>query len=303
MRGIVWWSGVIIVALVSGFLTHQVILPVTQGQGYTDSLLNGNMTTVVTAVEDVSLRRTITGNLVELRTLPSDIVPDGAITTLDEAIGLMSLVDVYAGEALLSQNMVTPDEVTRRLALSIPESETVVPIPIDSQLIRTGLIRPGDSVDIASTFEIEIQSSSSVDAVPETVALLRNIEVHALILPIENGVENLSPRAAAGRSGVFRTSENDGQTIIVTLDRNDAITLQHVIDIGGKLGVLLHVPGNEGVVETRPVDARYLAERYKIPLVRGAPFELSEEYFLDNIEEFIFTGKDIPKPDIPEISN
>lgn len=301
MRGILWWFGVTIVALSAGYLTHQVILP--NGQGSDQSVLTRNATEVIVAVQDIPLRRTISGAELEVRTLPSDSVPDGALTSLDEAIGLMSSIDVFAGEALLSQNMTTPDEVTRRLALSIPETKTVVPIPIDSQLIRTGLIRPGDSIDVASTFEIEIQRSDGVGAVPETVALLRNIKVHALIVPVQDVKEAAVENQENERSGLFRTSESNGQTIIVALDRDDAVTLQHVIDIGGKLGVLLHVQGNESVAETLPVDALYLAERYNIPLVRGEPFELTEEYFLNNMEEFVFTGEGIPKPDISDLSN
>lgn len=301
MKGILWWFGVTIVALAAGYLTHQVLLP--SGQGNDESVLSRNAREVVVAVENIPLRRTISGAELEVRTLPRDSVPDGALTSLDEAIGLMSSIDVFAGEALLSQNMTTPDEVTRRLALSIPETKTVVPIPIDSQLIRTGLIRPGDSIDVASTFEIEIQRSDGVGAVPETVALLRNIEVHALVVPVQDVKETAIENQENERSGLFRTSDSSGQTIIVALDRDDAVTLQHVIDIGGKLGVLLHVPGNESVAETKPVDALYLAERYNIPLVRGEPFELTEEYFLNNMEEFVFTGEGIPKPDISDLSN
>ncbi len=307
MRGILWWSGVAIVALVAGFVTHRLLLP--SSQGGSDSLLAGNVTEVVVALEDIPLCRTISGTQLEMRSLPSDAVPDGALTSLEEAVGLMSSVDVFAGETLLNQNITTPNEVTRRLALSIPKTKTVVPIPIDSQLIRTGLIRPGDSIDVASTFEIEIQRSSGTGAVPETVALLRNVEVHALIVPVQDiemnsaQDENDSSEQSRNSGGMFRTSESNGQTIIVALDRDDAVTLQHVIDIGGRLGVLLHVPGNESVAETLPVDALYLAERYNIPLVRGEPFQLTEEYFLDNMEEFVFTGEGIPKPDISDLSN
>ena len=135
---------------------------------------------------------------------------------------------------------------------------------------------------------------------PETVALLRNIEVHALIVPVQEIAEDQSTEGEGQEDGLFKSLDED-QTIIVALDRNDALTLQHVIDVGGKLGVMLHAPGAVADEETVPVDALYLAERYNIPLVRGEPFELTEDYFLENMEEFVFTGKGIPKPDVSHL--
>lgn len=292
MKSTLWWAGVAAFAILAGFLTYTG-LRTTLDTGIAGGLGAPANATVVVPKSDIPLRRSIVNSDLTTMDVPVDIVPEGAARSVDEVVGMMSAVDLLAEKPILLQKLTTPDAVTRQLALSIPETKMVVSIPIHSPLIQTGLLRPGDFVDLAATFDIEVEREQASGKLKETVSLLRNFEVHALIIPAEFSLESESDKQA----GVFETSEPGNQTILAALDREDGITLQHVIDTGGKLGVMLHVPGRETVTDTTAVDFFYLAERYNIPLQRGEPFVMSEQYFLDNLSEFVFTGQDIPKPD------
>lgn len=284
-----WWIGSAVFAILAALVTWQVI------QSPNQSVTKKNGIDVVVAVQEIPLRRSIAEADVTLRSLPKDSVPEGVATSLDEVVGKMATVDLAADAPLLLQELITPDEVTRRLALSIPDSKTVVAMPIDSHLVKTGLIRPGDLIDVSATFEVEIIREQGMSKMPETVSLLRKLEVHALIIP--------EPKVATKEEdgGVFTTLEDGEQTILMALERADAVTLQHLIDVGGQLDVMLYSPDNENLADTVPVDSDYLAERFGIELVREDAFVLTEEYFLNNMNEFVFTGEQHPKPDISKL--
>ena len=69
--------------------------------------------------------------------------------------------------------------------------------------------------------------------------------------------------------GVFRTVDEQGQSILLAVDPQDALTIRHVQDVGGSLDLALRPKGDETVVETEVVDQYYLADRYGIDLNRN----------------------------------
>src|SRR5690606_9901962 len=95
------------------------------------------------------------------RHLPVDSVPVGAAITLDQVVGKMSSVDLFANEPILTQQLVTPDVVTQQVALSVPDGKIVLAVPTQSKLISNRLIRPGDFIDLMATFEVEVQKGGS----------------------------------------------------------------------------------------------------------------------------------------------
>ena len=77
--------------------------------------------------------------------------------------------------------------------------------------------------------------------------------------------------------GVFRTSDSEGQSILLAIDTQDALAIRHILDVGGELDLAVRAPGDDTIADVVAVDQFYLADRYNIELVRtgasqAAPF-------------------------------
>ena len=262
--GMLWWLGALIFAGLAGMLTFGLLQQKAPVSGK-----NLNTQPVVVAVVDIPFRRSVSESEVAIRDLPIESIPEGAATTLDQVVGKMSTVDVFANQPLLVQQMVTPDVVTQQVALSVPKGKIVTAVPTESKLIANRLIRPGDNIDLLATFELEVMREQGGGPMAESVGLLQNLEVHAIILPVANIDEGADAVKGNNEGGVFRTADEEGQSVLLAVDPQDALTIRHILDVGGQLDLALRGPGDDSTVEVQPVDQFYLADRYNIDLVRN----------------------------------
>lgn len=268
LGGLIWWLGAFVFAGLAGFLTLSLLSNTAPSLSGPLTNPGGNTKAVVVAAVNIPFRRSISETELTIRELPVDSVPEGAATVVDQVLGKMSTVDVFAGEPVLMQQLVTPDIVTQQVALSIPKGKIVTAVPTDSKLISNRLVRPGDNIDLLATFKLEVVREQGSGPMAESIALLQNLEVHAIILP--SSVED-SANAVQGKEegGVFKTSDERGQSVLLAVDPQDALTIRHILDVGGLLDVAVRAPGDDSVTDVVAVDQFYLAERYQIDLVRG----------------------------------
>ncbi len=270
--GFIWWIGALIFAGLAGVLTLSLLR-----QNVPSSEANVNTRPVVVAVVDVPFRRSIGEAEVAIRELPIDSIPEGAATTLDQVIGKMSTVDMFGNEPFLVQQLVTPEIVTQQVALTVPKGKIVTAVPTTSRLVSNRLVRPGDHIDLLATFEVEVMRDQGGGPMPTSVGLLQNLEVYAIILPVANVDEGTDAINGRSEGGVFRTSDAEGQSILLAIDTQDALAIRHILDVGGELDLAVRAPGDDTVADVVAVDQFYLADRYNIKLVRtgmvqSAPF-------------------------------
>jgi hypothetical protein len=70
------------------------------------------------------------------------------------------------------------------------------------------------------------------------------------------------------QGGVFHTADENGQSLLLALDVQDALTVRHVLDIDGLLDLALRASDDDSAFDSEAVDQFYLAQRYKINLNR-----------------------------------
>jgi pilus assembly protein CpaB len=262
--GLIWWIGAFVLAALAGILTYGLLtssMPASAAGGTPE-----NTIAVVVAATDIPFRRSIREEDLTTRNLPVDSVPEGAAITLDQVVGKMSTVDLFANEPMLIQQLVTPDVVTQQVALSVPDGKIVMAVPTQSELISNGLIRPGDFIDMMATFEVEITKRGAQEHDPKTVSILEALEIHAIILPgtdVEESAKDAATQTKEG--GVFHASDAV-QSVLLAIDLQDAMTVRHILDVGGSLDLALRPTGDESLPNTEVVDERYLADRYNIDL-------------------------------------
>ncbi|MCC6455649.1 MAG: Flp pilus assembly protein CpaB [Caldilineaceae bacterium] len=263
--GLIWWIGAFVLAALAGILTYGLLSSSVPASAAGKE--NTNTVAVIVADENIPFRRSIREEDLTTRYLPVDSVPTGVAITLDQVVGKMSTVDLFANEPILTQQLVTPDVVTQQVALSVPDGKIVMAVPTQSKLISNRLIRPGDFIDMMATFDVEVQSGGSKSPQPKTVSVLKSLEIHAIILPgttVEEGPQGVTQQ----EGGVFRTADEGGQSVLLAIDLQDAMTIRHILDVGGVLDLALRPAGDESMADTEVVDEFYLADRFNIDLNR-----------------------------------
>lgn len=262
--GFIWWIGALIFAGLAGVLTLNVLRQNVQANEQ-----NVNTRPVVVAVVDVPFRRSIGETEIAIREVPIESIPEGAATTLDQVVGKMSTVDIFANEPFLVQQLATPEIVTQQVALTVPKGKIVTAVPTMSRLISNRLVRPGDHIDLLATFDVEVMREQGGGPMPVSVGLLQDLEVYAIILPVANVDEGADVLNGRSEGGVFRTPDAEGQSVLLAIDTQDALAIRHILDVGGGLDLAVRAPGDGTIADVVAVDQFYLADRYDIELIRN----------------------------------
>jgi pilus assembly protein CpaB len=268
LRGFLWLLAGFVVALLAayvGFVTvSRAAAAPSQAADSTPK------TEVVVATRALPVRSLLTLSDIELKELPAGSMPEGALTSLDDAVGRVALVPLYPGEALLSQRLLEPNTLSAdgRFALFITDDEVLVAVPADDYLSRSGVLKPGDKVDVHFSLDFptaRIAGGGEEDGDDEqaTFALLQNLQVAAVLGP--QGAVDTEAVAA----GEVDPEQARAEMILLTVPPQDALVLKYAIDAEGTLSFALRAPDNDRTYEVDPVDVDYMINRFAIPIEVG----------------------------------
>ena len=173
----------------------------------------------------------ITTDKVPKRYLPPNaLMKEEANYYLDQPLA----VNVDEGQMILTSDF-SVSEVSRNLSSKIPEDERALSVPVDAVSGVSGLLSPGDRVDILGTFPVGTQDQVIPDAKGKegvgyvTMTLLQNVTLLAVgqqISEITSGNE---------KQGRARNSYST-VTMSVTIDESELLTIAQT---RGKLTLLL----------------------------------------------------------------
>lgn len=113
----------------------------------------GGKKNVVIATKDIKELQTIDDTMVELQERPGDFVQPGAVTTAEEAVGLVAVAPMRKGEQILSTKLLQPGPETG-ISLQVQPTKRALAIPITESTGVARLIRPGDRIDIIAAVDI-----------------------------------------------------------------------------------------------------------------------------------------------------
>ena len=168
----------IILALGTGWLTFSYISSLRTA--------GGQPKPVLIASADIPARERITDAMYHVEMRPASALQPDAISDPTKAIGNLALVTIPAGSQL------TASEIGTNAALALPvrlqPGMRAVSIPIDQVKGVSGLIQPGDRVDV-----IAIPPKVGDDP-PKAVTILRGIRVLAVGSNLENPSATPSPQ-------------------------------------------------------------------------------------------------------------
>ncbi|HEX6988795.1 MAG TPA: Flp pilus assembly protein CpaB [Bacillota bacterium] len=110
-----------------------------------------DMLDVVFAAQTVPAKTQLTSEMLEVRSVPVQYVPRGALQALADAVGRVTTVPLAEGEILLSGKL-TGEETKTGLAYHVPPGHRAISIPVNEISGVGGFLQPGDRVDVIVSF-------------------------------------------------------------------------------------------------------------------------------------------------------
>jgi pilus assembly protein CpaB len=181
---------------------------------------------VAHAAVDIPAGTPLTQDKLQTKEVPAQFLPANPLLQKDVEIYLNTQVSrqVNEGDMILTSDF-SPDQVSNELSGKIPNKERAMSIPVTEVSGVSGLLRPGDRVDILGTFPI----SSKDEVIPEagggksvgyvTMTLLQNVTLLAVGKEISG--------ASQGQGGAYSGRQNNYQTVTasVTIDEAELLTI------------------------------------------------------------------------------
>ena len=255
LRGFLWLVAGLIVALLAGVIAF-ITLSRATAKAATSQTESKAQAPVVVAARAVAVRSLLVAEDLALKELPADSIPEGAIQKMEEALGKVTTVDLYAGEALLMQRLVDPDIAPQegRMALVVADDQVLMAFPAQDLMSKAQLLKPGDHVDLLFSTNFrppEGGDSKGQEEQQSTFNVLQNVTIAAIVQEAKpsGGSQARLPEA-----------------ILLAVSPQDALILKFLKDAGGIPDLVLRAPGVEHTFPTEPVDANYITNRYRIRL-------------------------------------
>ncbi len=263
-RGFLWLLAGLVVAMLAGvvgFMTLSGAIAQRAGAG-----TSAPEAQVVVAAQAVSVRSVLKPSDLMLRGVPVNAIPEGALRDVNEAIGKMIMTDLYPGELVLRQRLADPNVKSGdgRVALALAEDQVMIAYPASDLLSRSGVLKPGDRVDLLFSVRVDPNRVLAVagarpgvvsgvggsgEKEVSTFSALQNITISAVV--------GLVPGGDKAQGGL-------PQMLLLTVSPQDALVLKYLKDIDGMFDMALRAPGAEQPIETEPVDIDYIIRRYQL---------------------------------------
>jgi pilus assembly protein CpaB len=241
-----------IVGLFAGFLIFLYGKQIEQER----DAVTANPHDVIIASQPIPAGTALTEDLIATRSVPEQFLPANPLlaTELHIYLGQPVSGDI-APETMLLTSDFSVREVSRTLAGRIPVGERALTLPVDAVSGIAGLLRPGDRVDIMSTFPVSTEDHLIPEAMGGdsmgyvTMSLLQNVTLLAVGQEIS---EVGSARHQHQRGGYANV------TISVTPDE---VELLIIAQTRGRLQLALRHREDLNTVTVRPRHLREELER------------------------------------------
>jgi len=287
MRGCVWLAAGLIVALLAGFAAYVTLNRAATVRG--GGAAAGPQVSVVVAARAVAVRTQLSAQDVQLKQLPVELVPQGALREVGQAEGRITLVDLYPGEILLEQRLVNPNTITAngRYALVMAADQVLMAFPAEDLMSRVGVLKPGDHVDLLFSLNFPVNRSVAAlgaegggggagEEEQATFNLLQNVTIAAIVAQRPAATTRTvglgtaaTPTPQPGATAQPVAPQTPPEALLLTVSPQDALLLKYALDAGGKVDIVLRAPGAEQPFTVEPVDVDYLINKYRIPTQIG----------------------------------
>lgn len=257
LRGVLWLTAGLVLAALAGaiaYITLSNAAAQRAGQEVAPTV------TVVVALGEIEVASQLTAEDLGIADMPVNLVPEGALRSVRDAVGQLTTVNLFPGEVLLVQRLLDPNIIAPdgRLALVLVEDEVLMAFPVADLMSQIGVLQAGDHVDLLFTLDF-----------PAGVAAAGAFPANETEQVTFDLLQNVVVAAVAGPPGADEGPVAKPIALLLTLSPQDALVLKYVMDAGGIPDIVLRPPGVDAPYTTEPVEIEYLIDRYQIPTAGG----------------------------------
>lgn len=202
---------------------------------------------VVVAAVPIGARQSISSPMVRTIMRPADTIDPGSYSNADAVSGNVAFADIPAGAALTSSN--SGRAALMPTLIHLKEGMRAMSIPVDEVKDVSGLIQPGDHVDV---YAVPPRMGNET---PKAYGILRNVIVVAIGGIIEPAA-GASPAPQAMRSVTLAVNPDQAKTLAVA-------------DLNATLRLALRPPGEP--TRSEPTDAFVMPNTNSVPIAPMAP--------------------------------
>jgi pilus assembly protein CpaB len=193
----------------------------------------GERQPVFVALTDIRPNDELTPQNIKLEEWPKKIIPQGALTKLEEVEGKRSRIKIYAGEPILASKLLGAED-TIGAAKDIPPGYRVANVKVDPVSGSSNLILPGDRVDVL----VFRQPNSDVNATAAKI-VLQDVKVFAVDTHTETEFTATKDE---------QTEPMTAKTISLLVTPQQAVILHAASEIGGAVRLVLRNPEDDAHV-------------------------------------------------------
>ncbi len=255
-------KGLILLGLFLGLVSAVLIVVYLSqaGEGGGGEVSGAEVTPVVVASQDIAAGSRIIEGMVETKEIAVNTVLAGVFSDAEGVIGQVTRVPLVAGEQVITTKVTATgaaiaDGENPPLAFVIPEGKRAVSIQVSNVIGASGLIRPGDYVDVILTVQIEVDSgdgdtSGSKDQIAQTI--LQNVLVLSVDQDVTRAVVSEGEEAPVVGGDSQANSEATTVTLAVSPAHGEVLTVAEAC-ASPRLALALRGFGDAGPVASRTV--------------------------------------------------
>lgn len=227
----------------------------------------GKAEQVVVASEDISKGEVIKEEKLAYANVPSKFIQPKALSSKTSAIGKIAVVEIFKGEQILRTKLVTELAPERpSLAAVMPAGKRAFTLDLDSAFALSGMLNPGDRVDIIATFSVPRIVEGKKVTQTETVTLFQNV----LILVVGDGARRggavtvaLTPKEI----GIITAAQEIGKLQLILRPKQDA-EVQPVPSVSPQDVLRMYLPEEEVSQTTVEIIRGEKREEVTVPVIK-----------------------------------
>jgi len=229
---------------------------------------SGVLTPVVVANQSIPIGTSVTEEMVTIKDITSDAVLADAYRDTGDVVGKVTKVPLVTGEQVIPSKVTATgaaiaDTENPPLSYVVSKGQRAVAIQVDSVIGASGLIRPGDYVDVILTAKVEgglaaVEGAMVLEAGRDQIA--RTVLQNAQVLSIDQEVARTVASESEGEAPVVGEDADanpDATTVTLAVSPIHAEVLTVAETCGnnfsGRLALSLRPLGDAGEVGTRSV--------------------------------------------------
>jgi pilus assembly protein CpaB len=170
---------------------------------------SGPRTDVVVTSRAIGAGEVVSGDMLQVATVPEDLVPANAITSLDGLEGLVVRYPLEEGEQLTPAKLGQECPSGGDVGCVVPLRQRGFPVGVTEEKIFGGLLAPGDRVDVIAIGEAVEDDVRT----PKAKLLVQNAEVLAVadtsLESVATSDRDGNPLEGDASAGVLATSPED----------------------------------------------------------------------------------------------